>query len=242
MDIQEHTTDTSGYTEIIFSLFSLLGLRFSPHIRDISDQTLYKFDRGESLGSLDQIISGVISQDVITENWDDMLRAGASIKLGWVTSSLLVSKLKSYPQQNILAKALQEMGRVEKTLFILRYISSKSYRKRIRKQLNKGEAIHDLRKFLRFVDNGVIKKVLPEEQNNQASCLTLLTNLVIVWNTRYMGNVVQTIKDEQLIKDIENHLPNISPCRFEHINRYGRYTFDLEKELSRSGFRPLRSK
>lgn len=56
-----------------------------------------------------------------------------------------------------------------------------------------------------------------------------------------MENVIQTIKDEQLIEDIERHLLNSSPCRFEHINRYGRYTFDLEKELARSGFRPLRT-
>jgi len=56
-----------------------------------------------------------------------------------------------------------------------------------------------------------------------------------------MENVIQTIKDEQLIMDIERPLPNISPCRFEYINRYGRYTFDLEKELARSGFRTLRS-
>ena len=41
LPILEHTTDTAGYTEIVFALFDLLGLQFSPRIRDLGDQRLY---------------------------------------------------------------------------------------------------------------------------------------------------------------------------------------------------------
>ena len=46
LPIEEHATDTAGYTELIFALFDLLGLQFLPRIRDMSDQRLYRVDRG----------------------------------------------------------------------------------------------------------------------------------------------------------------------------------------------------
>jgi len=41
LDIKEHTTDTAGYTDLIFALFDLLGIQFAPRIKDISDTRLY---------------------------------------------------------------------------------------------------------------------------------------------------------------------------------------------------------
>ena len=35
-------------------------------------------------------------------------------------------------------------------------------------------------------------------------------------------------------------LAHISPCRFEHINKYGEYHFDVEQERNRQQLRPLR--
>jgi TnpA family transposase len=57
-----------------------------------------------------------------------------SLKLGWVTASLFISKLLSFPRQNALAQALQEYGRLIKTLFILHYLESEEYRRRIQVQ------------------------------------------------------------------------------------------------------------
>ena len=44
LDIEEHTTDTAGYTDLVFGLFDLTGLRFSPRIRDLADQRLWRLD------------------------------------------------------------------------------------------------------------------------------------------------------------------------------------------------------
>jgi hypothetical protein len=45
LPILEHTTDTAGYTEVVLALFDLLGLQFSPRIRDLADQRLFRLDR-----------------------------------------------------------------------------------------------------------------------------------------------------------------------------------------------------
>ena len=137
-------------------------------------------------------------------------------------------------------QALIEYGRLRKTIFILRYIGSKIYRRRIGKQLNKGEQVHDLRSFIAFGREGQIRRSQLENQMNQAGCLTLVTNLVILWNTRYIEEVVRTLKEKGwTISD--DDISHISPCRFEHINRYGRFSFDFENVPRNGQLRPLRS-
>jgi hypothetical protein len=38
---------------------------------------------------VDQLLTGTIDRRLIAEHWDDPLRVGGSIKMGWVTASLL---------------------------------------------------------------------------------------------------------------------------------------------------------
>ena len=81
----------------------------------------------------------------IAAHWDDLLRLGATIHEGAVLPSLLLTKLQAFPRQNALAGALQEYGRLDKTLFILRYLQRPEVRKWVGRQLNKGENVPGLR-------------------------------------------------------------------------------------------------
>jgi TnpA family transposase len=87
-----------------------------------------------------------------------------SLKLGWVTASPLIGKLHAMPKQNALVRSLQEYGRLVKTNFILRYLSSDEYRRQISQQLNKGEALHALRRYLFVANEGQIRKRHQEDQ------------------------------------------------------------------------------
>ena len=53
LEILEHTTDTAGYTDLVFALFDLLGLEFTPRLRDIGDQKLSKIN--SQLNKRDQL-------------------------------------------------------------------------------------------------------------------------------------------------------------------------------------------
>lgn len=241
LDIQEHTTDTAGYTEIVFGLFGLLGLKFSPRLRDIADQTLYRFDKIRKYKHLEPIVTGKIKKELIIKHWDDLLRLTASLKTGWSTASLLIGKLQSFPRKNDVARALQEYGKIKKTDFILRYLLDNDFRRRINRQLNKGESLHSLRRFLFFANEGNIRQRFPEEQQTQANSLNLVTNAIVLWNTVYLQAAVKQLKTEGIhIKDED--LNFISPARYAHINPYGRYYFNVEENLNRIGFRPLREK
>jgi TnpA family transposase len=113
--------DTHGFTKVVFALFSALGLAFSPRIRDVADQRLYRME-GLGLSKADHsLFKGKINEKLILGHWDDILRVTGSLKFGWVTASLLVSRLQAKPRKNALTRALQEYGRLQKTIFLLRY-------------------------------------------------------------------------------------------------------------------------
>jgi TnpA family transposase len=169
-----------------------------------------------------------------------MIRVAGSLKLGWVTASLLLSKLQAYPRRNALSVALQEYGRLIKTLFILRYLEDETYRRRINTQLNKGEALHALREFLFFANKGTIRRKQEEEQTNQAGCLNLLTNAVVAWNTVYMAAAIDQLRaDGYVVRDED--IAHLSPARYEHINPYGKYSFEVDAPRGKTRLRPLRT-
>jgi hypothetical protein len=100
-------------------------------------------------------------------------------------------------------------------------------------------ALHGLREFLLFANKGTLRRKQEEELMNHASCLNLVTNAVVTWNTVYMAAVIdrpraegKTVKDEEIAR--------LSPARYEHINPYGKYRLEIEEGLSRSRLRPLR--
>lgn len=230
LTILEHTTDTSGYTELIFAVFDLLGLRFLPRIRDVKEQTLYRAKALDmtQISQLAPCLTGVLQEDLITQCWDDMLRFIGSLKQGWVTASLMIQKLHAYPQQHLLLKVLQAYGRLPKTLHILRWYSQASTRHQAITQLNKGESFHDLRAHLAFANQGRLGTKTDEQLAQQVGCLNLLSNIVMYWNTLAMQQAVDRLR-EQGYSIAPEQLRHIWPTKYKHIQVYGNYQFNREE-------------
>ncbi len=152
--IEEHYTDTAGFTDHVFALMHLLGFRFAPRIRDLGDTKLY-LPQGDSIfDTLKPMIGGTLNIKHIRSHWDEILRLVTSIKQGAVTASLILRKLGSYPRQNGLAIALRELGRIERTLFILDWLQNVDLRRRVHAGLNKGEARNALARAVFFLPVG----------------------------------------------------------------------------------------
>jgi TnpA family transposase len=242
LPILEHTTDTSGYTEIVFALFDLLGLTFTPRLKDLADQQLYRTEN-VTLDDLPQVrarLSKRINRRLCLEMWDELLRLVGSLKLGWVTASLAIQKIQATARKSQLAKALQEYGRLIKTLHALAWYESEEKRRWANRQLNKGESVHALKAHLIVANRGVLGRKTDEGLQHQVHCLNLLTNAIILWNSVYMAEALQQLEQEGVPFNPED-LRHIWPTRFEHINVYGRYEFNLEEARRRDGLRELRS-
>ncbi len=103
--IEEHYTDTAGFTDHVFALMHLLGFRFAPRIRDLGDTKLYIPKGDAAYDALKPMIGGTLNIKHVRAHWDEILRLATSIKQGTVTASLMLRKLGSYPRQNGLVVA-----------------------------------------------------------------------------------------------------------------------------------------
>jgi TnpA family transposase len=96
---------------------------------------------------------------------------------------VILSRLASYPRQNTLAKALREIGRIERTLFTLNWISDPLLRRQSHAGLNKGEARNALARAVFFNRLGELRDRTFENQRYRASGLNLVVAAIILWNT-----------------------------------------------------------
>ena len=238
--IEEHYTDTAGFTDHVFGLMHLLGFRFAPRIRDLGDTKLF-IPKGEvNYDALKPMISSDrLNINAIRAHWDEILRLAASIKQGTVTASLMLRKLGSYPRQNGLAVALRELGRIERTLFILDWLQSVELRRRVHAGLNKGEARNALARAVFFNRLGEIRDRGFEQQRYRASGLNLLTAVIVLWNTIYLERAVNALRNHGQGVD-EALLQYLSPLGWEHINLTGDYVWRSSTKVGAGKFRPLR--
>ena len=131
------------------------------------------------------------------------------------------------------------MIRMGTAIHILRWYDDEAGRRRINRQLNKGEALHSLRSAISIANKGQLRRKQEEALTNQAGCLNLVTNAVILWNTVYMAAVTEQLKVEGYpVQDSD--LAHVWPTRHEHINFYGQYHFNIEEAQQRQGLRSLR--
>ena len=128
--------DTGGFTDHLFAISAMLGLRFAPRIRDLTDRRLYAFTPAATCPELVPMIAGRIDERLIRAHWPDILRLAASMAAGAVVPSHILRKLAAYPRQNGLALVLREVGRVERTLFILDWLTDRDLQRRAQIGLN----------------------------------------------------------------------------------------------------------
>ncbi len=241
LQITEHYTDTSGYTEHVFAMCHLLGFRFAPRMRDLPDKKMFTLGAIPADSPIAPLLGDKINLKLIEENWDAILRLASSIRTGTVTASLMLQKLANYPRQNRLALALRELGRIERTLFTLEWLQSPELRRRVTVGLNKGEAKHTLKRAVFFNRLGEVRDRSYEDQFYRASGLNLVIAAIVLWNTVYLEKAVEHLR-EQGMEIPEEYLQHLSPLGWEHINLTGDYVWNLKQATSFDKLRPLRVK
>ena len=226
-----HSTDTHGYSEIIFGVTHLLGLTFAPRLKHLGRQRLYACEKRKVYEALGHEILPDAYPDLalITAEWDAILRFIATIKLKHTTATRLFRRLNSYAHQHRLYRALKEFGKIIKTLFILQYVDDLELRQAIEKQLNKGESAHKLTRALSFGSNQEFRQDEPEEQELAEGCRRLLKNAIICWNYLYLTQQLNDAPTEARRDDLLESIRQGSVVSWQHLNLHGEYDFSDEK-------------
>ncbi|MBV9544275.1 MAG: Tn3 family transposase [Chloroflexi bacterium] len=195
----------------MFSLCAALGFRFAPCIRDVLDQRLFTIGRPEQdYGPFNQLLTDRINTRLIGDDWDEVLRLAASIRHETVSAALIMRKLAAYRRQNQIARALNEIGQLEKTVFILELLLDPELRRRQERGLNDGEAVNSAGRAIFVGQRGEFPDRAYQDQVHRASCLHLLVAAIGAWTTPYLADVIAELRAEG--EDISDELiAHLSP-------------------------------
>jgi len=240
LQIKELMSDTAGYSDVVFGLFHLLCYLFSPRLRDLEGVRWWRMDRDADYGLLDGLSKKhVVKASYIASHWDDILRLVASLKLGSVKAPDLMRVLAREGSLSGLGRAIAEVGRVAKTLYLLNYIDQTQYRRRIGTQLNRHEGHNSLVRTVAHGHKGQLYEKYLAGLEEQLGALGFVVNCIVVWNTRYMQaalNWLEAMGEDTLEADVAR----LSPLKHKHINMLGRYHFELDDLATEGNLRPLR--
>lgn len=187
---------------------------------------------------LSGLVGGSAKADLIEKHWDDLLRLAVSVGAGHVSASETLQRLAAYPRQNSLALALREVGRLQRSKFMLDWLRNPELRRRAGAGLNKGEARNALARAVFFHRLGEIRDRTFENQIYRASGLNLLVAAIILWNTRYLHDAFAAMEraGRSAGADLVRH---VAPLGWEHISLTGDYIWPATPI---PGPRPLREK
>jgi TnpA family transposase len=228
LKIREHTTDTHGYTEIVFALCYLLGYRFMPRIRDLKDQQLYRVEKNMNYGAFRPLLNKTTDPDIIEEQWEPMIRVAQSLMNRTAPAHVIVQRLTSSFPSDRLSKAFTNLGRIIKTEYILRYITDPALRRTVQLQLNKGEYRHKLARWIFFANQGEFGTGDYEEIMSKASCLSLVSNAILYWNTLKINSIIDSLRQHGEGID-DKTLQHISLLPFKHVLPNGTYFIEDEQ-------------
>ena len=223
--IGTHYTDTGGASDHVFILCAMLGFRFCPRLRDLPDRKLATLEPAAAYKDLAPLIGRRVKVEVIREHWDEILRLVASLQAGTVLPSAMLKRLAAFQRQNQLDLALQELGRIERTLFTIDWLESAALRQRCQAGLNKSEQRHALAQVICTFKQGRIADRGQDAQQFRASGLNLVIAAIVYWNSTYLADAVQHLQSQGRPAPDEL-LAHTSPLTWEHIAFSGDFLWD----------------
>jgi TnpA family transposase len=228
-DIQPDTihADTQGQSLPVFGLAALLGFELLPRIRNWHDLIFYRPDARTRYHHIDALFGdNAIDWDLIAKHWTDLLRTTISIREGRVSSVTLLRRLGNHSRKNRLYRAFRELGRVIRTITLLRYLSEPELREQITAITNKAEAFHGYSEWL-MVGGKLIGHNDPEHQELVVKFNELMANCAIYSTALDITDAANALAAEGHPVDHDD-LATITPYITHTIRRLGDLVLDLD--------------
>jgi TnpA family transposase len=219
-------SDTHGQSETVFAFTYLSGIQLMPRIRGWKDLTFYRPDKDMAYKHIDSIFKGVVDWQLIKDHWKDLMQIAIAIQAGCIPSPMLLRKLSNDSRHNRVFAAARELGRVVRTIYLLRWINSREMRQEITGETNKIESYHAFTQWLHF-GGDVIAENDPVEQQKRLRYIDLVASAVILQNTVDMMRVIEDLVAEGYGLNVED-LTFMSPYG-RGTKRFGSFHLDTKK-------------
>ena len=231
MKIDRNYVDTHGQSEVAFAFSHLLGFSLMPRFKSLSKKKLYlpNNEIKDKLPNIHPVLTRAIDWKLISQQYDQMIKYATALKLGTAKAEAIMKRFTRNNLQHPTYKALQELGKAVKTIFLCEYLSSKPLRMEINQGLNVVENWNSANGFIFYGKSGEISTNNLEDQELSVLCLHLLQNSLVYVNTLMIQEILMEEKWKGLL--VEEDLRALTPLIYRHINPYGRFELDMEKRI-----------
>ncbi|MEM6415956.1 MAG: Tn3 family transposase, partial [Pseudomonadota bacterium] len=223
--IDRLAVDTHGHTHFAMALAKCCGFDLCPRLAGLHNRKLYLPKGFMVPNELKDIVSPSISTRTIANGWDGLLRLASSVQQGWVPATFAMDRFGSAAKGDPIYEAGVGLGKLLLTLYLCDYLTKEDFQREIGRLLSQGESIHILQRAIHSKPLGAKTGRDIEELTAISNALTLLTKIVVAWNTASMEQVIKSAPADWR----QEHVRHIAPIAHAHINLRGVMTFDLGK-------------
>jgi TnpA family transposase len=190
-EIQANYVDSHGQSEVAFAFCHLLGFRLLPRLKDIGSQRLYRAESGrpEEFANLQPVLTRTIDWDLISNQYDELIKYATALRLGTADAESILRRFTRNNIQHPTYRALAELGKAMKTIFLCEYLQSEDLRREIHEGLNVVENWNSANSFIFYGKSGEIATNRLDDQEVAVLSLHLLQICLVYTLSRdFMGH------------------------------------------------------
>ena len=187
--------DTQSQSVPVFALSYLMGIQLMPRMRNWNDVDFVRPDKTTIYEHLDVLFSEVGDFSRIEKHWKDIMQVALSIHAGKVIPSMLLRRLGVKSKKNKLYKAFRALGRVIRTIFLLKYISDPDMQRHIQAATTKVESFNYFSDWVTF-GGKTLTTGDPVEMEKRIKYADLIANIVMLHNVIDLTDVLNEMNAE----------------------------------------------
>jgi TnpA family transposase len=231
MQVDRNYVDTHGQSEVAFAFCHLLGFQLMPRFKNIHKQKLClpDTDSAADYPHLQHILQDVIDWELIIKQYDEMIKYTTALRLGTAEAEAILKRFTRENRQHPTYKALSELGRVIKTIFLCNYLMHEEVRREIQEGLNVVENWNSANDFIYYGRHGIVSANDVDAQEVAILSMHLLQACLVYVNTLMVQEVLSepTWYDRMKKEDWRG----LTPLFYLHVNPYGKFDLDMKSRL-----------
>lgn len=231
MEIDTQYTDSHGQTEVGFAFAHLLAFQLAPRIKGVGKSKLYLPSRSikSKLDDIAPMLTRPIDWKLIAKEFHEMARYASALKNRDNSPERVLRKFTRSGVMHPTYKALQELGRAMKTIFVCRYLRSEALRREIQEGLNVMENWNGATRFVLFGKSGEFTSRREEDREMTVQALHLLQNSMVYVNTQMFQTVLSGPGQKEALTSEDFRA--LTPLIHAHVNPFGRYVLDMNSRI-----------